>query len=503
MSDPKETMDAIQERLSSTKKTSEATDISRDRLQEAESRKEKSFLDSITDPKSIINAGLALGALVSGQPGAAGLIAGIDLLGSPKEMAASKAEKKEDISLATEDLQDQLRKDTADQQKEIDQNITLFNRDPYGYITAMQLGGASNDDISQTLGVPADTTPNWFAMLEDSELKLKRQNMSAFLEKRIEEIGSNDPEATKALTKEWLKVNNGENLTDAQRDRIAEEVGKGLNDFDSVIGDTRGNWTPMSLHAAKEYFWKTKDGPGAWKLLSGVKVKQDLDDEAFAISAEMALISHDMTEFNDDGTIKSAPDTTLVISRIKDPLHRERARAEAREWGWAGTALQEEEEYNDLIKHLFSVQSNFNREAKAQNMPDRYMYKDTWYLESARQITLDKRSQINDTVEYGALADIDGLTNTIEIKTGFVKGSQEYNFVYELGLLRAREILGEAAPLAKVHRKATELISGNAEEYHDLAADVRDYIPETIGIAPVEINASQIVPSDQEPVQIK
>ena len=105
-------------------------EMAQEKLDLAEGMETKNFLEAMTDPSSLVKAGLSLAALAAGAPGAAAAITGLDLLKAPKEMAASKELKRQSTLDAMDDL---ISTKQAEGQQELQQQMAAldaFTRNP-------------------------------------------------------------------------------------------------------------------------------------------------------------------------------------------------------------------------------------------------------------------------------------------------------------------------------------------------------------------------------------
>ena len=366
MAEEKTEFDVIAERAKAMNQDSEATRMSRERLQSAKARKDKSFLDSLTDTESLISGGRSVAALLGGSPGAAAAIMGLDVLGSPKEMEQSKAANDMAELNAENSLQDQLRKDFTEKAREIDQNISVYQQNPQAYMNAILLGGGTNKDIARSLGMPEELTPDFAKMMQKSEMEVAQGKLAGII---YEEAGKADsPQQKTQLYMRAIGLQMPELKYD-DRKLLAEAVATGSADFESLIPP--GLYTGASLIEAKKRFF---ENPGDFEyitnaldpVMSSNEFTQKMDEDMLSGSIAITQAMQEMYELGE------WPDVVKAIASIEDPELHALAQRYAVSNGFAGTARDNVEYGNKLFNDIAEQARRENMASAASGMGEPY-----------------------------------------------------------------------------------------------------------------------------------
>jgi len=463
--------DLIKERQKKySDKDSTPVDMAQAQLDAARGLDEKSFLQTLTDPRSLMKLGLSAAALAAGSPEAAGLITGLDLLESPGEMAASKGAKSQAVGSATKTLMDAKQKEIDNELVELKSRRDLFGNNPQLYIAAHLLqDGATNAQLSNLLNFPDEFA--WDRLDASRKSQEKLENYAAIIEKALAEA-DNEETATE-LTKLLIKTRiPGANLTNEEINHMIEMVGKGSVTLSEILGTVATKVTGGSQIDAQIAYAGGADPIQVLGNLKALLSPQELTnkDRAAQMALNEVFVAKTITKTNTDGTydVLASPTITEAIGFMDDPEQKAIAQEMAESWGFAGTSQAEVKLRSDVYATQLAVMAEKNIMLKGLTLPE---LPATWAVDTTNELMRDSRALTMEANKSIAGGRLDSLRASIINNTGFAPGTDGYKAIRNKAIDRIRaKTTASGLSEAQIYEQAAALIATNKEDYTEYGA---------------------------------
>ena len=439
-------------------------EMAQKRIDDAYAKSEKSFLDAITDPASLVSLGLSAAAVAAGAPEIGALLTGADLLEAPGEMAASKEKRETGIQEA-----EQAGLDTKFRM--INQNIQLYGQGPHAYVTAAMAGGSSNEMISRSLGLPEDTPMAWSKMVEKSEYDKEVAELVARTWTAAKE--SKDAKEAETLFYSALQLQFGDKISIEEKAQLARNLAGAVESFEDIVPPTLGAFTDASKRAAKQMY-DTGQFTEQQILETLVPLPRPelyairQEEEMLEASARIAeLIAENSTVINGVVTETILPSEAVAIMQQEDPRLGAIGQRYLGALGWAGS---NEERLAVFLQAYSSSQKKADEQnAKHTLYPELYpKIEPHQILEEAVQTTEAAMNAAKTQGHVIGQQAILTLYNEIE-NLGYSPTSGEGRFLRDKALMDAEKSFGDAEPNhTELYRRAAKLLRENLAEYKRL-----------------------------------
>jgi hypothetical protein len=456
--------------------------------------------------------------LLAGQPGAAAGIAGLDLLQSPGEIAASKGGKARAVSNATDAVIEAKALETKAQatvdaaattatakveasrveddaelkaQQEADalelaQALRLeFFKNPELVIAGFEAAGENSAGLSQALMIKEDTFDP-FAMRDHSRHEAERLAALDAIDKAMAE--TENPELHKALAMQRMDLSMpGYKIPQDVKENIYKNVGDAGVTWTELAGDLKDVAKPQSYWKGQTAYLEGKGGlfalgklvPRDDKTEYEVGQSEEVNEAQVILENEYAkLLEVVVDPKTGKETILEFPDVNIAIDNIKDPAMRGIARDNAHNWNYPDTITAQNSLFAQVYPAIEIERLKTNEErieangGTADGLFDLIPPEES--VAAATRAVADIRFVNNKAVSRRVARNVSSLKNVITTDLLIPYGTANYDIVMESAYAAAAVMLGPVTDESEIYAEAARLIKADTQKYMDMVKPKED-----------------------------